>query len=401
MKSFHSAGRLKAIFFVLGILLVLGALIYTQSLVNRLRDDVREYLNFYADVFAEEATDFDNTDSSFLFEEIVQRIDLPLIISGQKYSAPNAWKNIGIPPGKPSEEELAKILDIMQEMDEANEPIPLIFEDIVLGYIHYGDSKVIRELQWLPYIEIAVVALFIFIGFTGYQTIRKSEQRLLWIGMARETAHQLGTPISSLLGWTALLKEKKLSDDSQGIVSNMQQDIHRLEKVASRFSEISGTEHLEVSSLEKIISNVVTYMKRRLPQTGKNIELTVKGDTDLQIPLNPDLMEWALENMIKNGVDAIEGQDGEIMIHVRQPNQSIVQIDIIDTGKGIESQQNWDKIFKPGYTTKKRGWGLGLSLVRRIIEEYHGGEVKVMHSAAGEGTTIRVSLSLQTLYKLQ
>jgi len=282
MNSYQSAGRIKAIFFIFGIILVLGALVYTQSLVNRLRDDVREYLNFYADVFAEEATDFNNTDSEFLFEEIIQGIDLPLIISSQKFSAPNAWKNIGIPPGSPSEEQLEEILEIMGEMDEANEPIPLLFEDIVLGYIHYGDSQVIKELQWLPYIEIAVVALFIFIGFTGYQTIRKSEQRLLWIGMARETAHQLGTPISSLLGWAALLNEKELSEDFQDIVSSMQQDIHRLEQVASRFSEISGREHFVKTNLQDIIDKVVQYMQRRLPQTGKNISLELTGSADMQ-----------------------------------------------------------------------------------------------------------------------
>lgn len=392
MNSYKSAGRLKAIFFILGIILVLSALVYTQSLVNRLRDDIREYLNFYADVFAEEATDFNNTDSEFLFEEIIQGIDLPLIISSQKFSAPNAWKNIGIPPGNPNEEQLEEILEIMSEMDEANEPIPLLFEDIVLGYIHYGDSQVIKELQWLPYIEIAVVALFIFIGFTGYQTIRKSEQRLLWIGMARETAHQLGTPISSLLGWTALLNEKELSEDFQEIVSSMQQDIHRLEQIASRFSEISGREHFVEANLQEIINNVVHYMQRRLPQTGKNISLKLTGSADMQLPLNPDLLAWALENIIKNGVDAIERQSGTIHIHIHEPDSSKLYIDIEDTGKGIETQKDWDKIFKPGYTTKKRGWGLGLSLVRRIIEEYHNGSVTVIQSAEGKGTIIRITL---------
>ncbi|MBD3276502.1 MAG: GHKL domain-containing protein, partial [Candidatus Marinimicrobia bacterium] len=250
---------------------------------------------------------------------------------------------------------------------------------------------------WLPYIEIAVVALFIFIGFTGYQTIRKSEQRLLWIGMARETAHQLGTPISSLLGWTALLNEKELSDDFQEIVSSMQQDIHRLEQVASRFSEISGREHFVEANLQDIIDNVVQYMQRRLPQTGKNISIELTGSADMQLPLNPDLLEWALENIIKNGVDAIERKSGTIYIRIHEPDSTKLYIDIEDTGKGLESQKDWDRIFKPGYTTKKRGWGLGLSLVRRIIEEYHNGNVTVIQSEAGQGTTIRITLFFDKL----
>jgi len=392
MKAYKSAGRLKAGLFIVAIALILGALIYTQSLVSRLRSDVREFLNFYAEVYAKAASEFQGEDYSFIFEQIIQRINFPIIISSKKDSNPTAWKNVGVDPGDMSAEAIERVTDRMQTMDKSTNPIPLTYNNMLLGYIHYGDSRMIRELQWLPYIEIFVVAMFILIGYLGYQTIRRSEQRLIWVGMARETAHQLGTPISSLLGWIELLNSKDLSDEMQDVVGEMRQDVNRLEQVTARFSQISSEAHLSEVNLRNILESLVEYTRRRLPQTGKSVKLQVEGDTDITLSLNTELISWTLENLIKNGIDAIDTKQGKITVQIEQPDENKVVIDVTDTGKGIGNSSDRSNIFKPGFSTKKRGWGLGLSLAKRIIEEYHHGELELAWTEPGKGTTLRITL---------
>lgn len=400
MKAYKSAGRMKAFLFVLAILIILGALVYTQSLVSRLRNDVRDFLNFYAEVYARAASEFEGEDYSFIFEEIIQRINFPVIISNNKNSNPTAWKNVGVEPGDMSSQAIQKVEKRMRTMDKSTTPIPLTYNDILLGYIHYGDSRLIRELKWLPYIEISVVALFILIGFLGYQTIRRSEQRLIWVGMARETAHQLGTPISSLMGWIELLNEKELPSGSHEILDEMHRDIHRLEQVSARFSHISSQEHLTNINLQTILDDLVQYTQRRLPRAGKSVQVQVEGNTDVTLPLNPELLSWTLENLIKNGIDAIDRKQGRITVRVEQPEENTVIIDVTDTGKGIGSSRDRNNIFKPGFSTKKRGWGLGLSLAKRIVEEYHHGNLELAWTEPGKGTTIRMTLYCDRLQEI-
>lgn len=400
MRPYRSAGRVKALLFILGIVIILGALLYTNSLVNRMRNESREFLNFYADVYAKAASDFQGEDYSFVFEQIIQRITFPIIISSNPDGNPTMWKNVGIPGDSTGSAVINKVTARMEKMDESHKPIPLTYDDIVLGYIHYGDSQLIRELRWLPYVEILVVALFILIGYTGYQTIRRSEQRLIWIGMARETAHQLGTPISSLLGWIELMEEQDLPEKTRQITGQMRQDVHRLEQIAARFSQISSAPDLEPIPLGEVISEVVRYIKRRLPRSGKSVQLNVEGATDQVILLNQELLGWTLENLIKNGVDAIENQSGTITIRCEARDDDIF-IDVIDTGRGIPGGSDRSNVFKPGYSTKKRGWGLGLSLAKRIVEEYHKGKLEVAESTPGKGTTMRITLNRRKLEELR
>ena len=397
MKTYRTAGRMKSVLFVLAIGIILGALIYTQSLVSRLRDEAREFLNFYADVYAKAASDFQGEDYSFIFEQIIRRINFPVIISSEKESNPTAWKNVGVSPSDMSQDAITNVTKRMNKMDQATSPIPLTFDNMILGYIHYGDSRLIRELQWLPYIEIFIVALFILIGYTGYQTIRRSEQRLIWVGMARETAHQLGTPISSLLGWIELLKDRALSDREKEIADNMRQDVHRLEQIAARFSQISSTENLVLCNLQEVLEDVVQYISKRLPQTGKSVSVRLVGDADFELPLNRELIAWTLENLIKNGIDAIDRKSGKITVETSRQAEGAVTISVTDTGRGISNPRDRKEIFKPGYSTKKRGWGLGLSLAKRIVEEYHHGKLELLHSAPNEGTTLQIILYPQQL----
>ncbi|MEJ2051780.1 MAG: HAMP domain-containing sensor histidine kinase, partial [Calditrichota bacterium] len=327
----------------------------------------------------------------FFLEEIIRRINFPISISSNQNANPTAWKNIGVSPTNVTKQMLRDVTRKMHKMDESHDPIPMQFQELTIGYIHYGDSRIIRELQWLPYIEILVVALFILIAYTGYQTIRRSEQRLIWVGMARETAHQLGTPISSLLGWIELLREQTLPMSAEEIMGHMRRDVRRLEQITSRFSHISSKEVLMETRLVEVIEEVVEYIKKRLPHYNKSVSLKVRGEPDIQLPLNKELMEWALENLIKNGIDAIEGNAGTIEIVASGRDDNTVSIDVIDSGKGIGNHTKRTNIFKPGFSTKKRGWGLGLSLTKRIVEEHHRGKLELI-SSSRTGTTIRILL---------
>jgi signal transduction histidine kinase len=283
-------------------------------------------------------------------------------------------------------------------MDAENSPISIEYRGITLGYYHYGVSPIIRKLRWLPYIEIAAALLFILIGYIGFAQIKKSEQRHIWIGMAKETAHQLGTPISSMNGWIEILKDdpKKL----QQAISEMATDAQRLSKIASRFSQIGSVPSLKQNHLEPILKNAVTYFRKRLPQFNKRILIQENYLLDPLVMLNGELFEWVIENLLKNAIDAIENRDGIVTVILESDEEGKeVHVDISDTGKGIGPRDKRN-IFKPGFSTKTRGWGLGLSLAKRIIEDYHGGKLFLKDSRLGEGTTIRIVLKKAGLDKI-
>ncbi|MBT4269859.1 MAG: HAMP domain-containing histidine kinase, partial [Candidatus Marinimicrobia bacterium] len=272
--------------------------------------------------------------------------------------------------------------------------IPITFNDpisgiaIPLGFLHYGDSDLIRKLQWLPFFEIGVVALFIFLGFMGFNSIRKSEKRNIWVGMARETAHQLGTPVSALMGWVDRLKAHP--EESSAVVVEMESDLERLNQIGNRFSKMGSDAPLKSISLNNLVNNQTTYLKKRLPSLGKEIELILETSEDVLIDGNELLLGWAIENVIRNGIDSIKGEQGRVNILLSSDdNYGLIQIQ--DNGLGIP-KKDWKNIFRPGFSTKNRGWGLGLSLVNRIINEIHGGEIKVIQSEVGNGTTFEIGL---------
>jgi signal transduction histidine kinase len=281
-----------------------------------------------------------------------------------------------------------KLIAAAKKMDDSNTPVPLMINNSAVGIIHYGDSWTIRQLTWLPFVEILGAFVIILAGFLGFQYIRSSEKKFIWVGLAKETAHQLGTPISSLMGWLEMVR-LKLGDDNE-ITQEMDMDIKRLEKVSNRFSQIGAKVKLKPIETSDLFENVKTYIERRIPQKNKCVDLSFTMNANGKINANPELLEWALENLIKNGVDALEGKPGKIKVSFTRHNASVL-IDVEDSGKGIPDNQ-WKTIFKPGFSTKKRGWGMGLSLTKRIIEEYHFGKISVLHSAEGEGTCIRVVL---------
>ncbi|HZV12591.1 MAG TPA: HAMP domain-containing sensor histidine kinase, partial [Candidatus Kapabacteria bacterium] len=248
----------------------------------------------------------------------------------------------------------------------------------------------ITELQYLPYIEISIGVLFVLIGYIGFSHIKRAEQSSIWAGMARETAHQLGTPLSSMMGWTELLAARlENNPDATETINELRSDLERLQKITDRFNKIGSKPERKLTSLNEAVHRVVKYIERRLPQMKKSVEITVQEERDVHVMLNAELFEWVIENLLKNALDAIEAK-GKIDITIGEKDGEAF-VDVHDTGKGIDARYRKD-VFRPGYSTKRRGWGLGLSLSKRIVEEYHDGKIFVKASSAGKGTTFRIEL---------
>lgn len=380
--KYRRVWQFKGFLFLLALLIILGVLFYTNYLVGELRNSARISLsmNIQHYLFL-----IEHADPSEAFEEI-QRIDVPIILTDAENN-PKFWKNVNVDPADASQTAVRRLKSLIRRMDKVSHPIPIEYSEGRVDYFHYGDSNLIVQLQLLPYMGIMAVALFILIGYIGFKNIKNSEQRSVWVGMARETAHQLGTPLSSLLGWTELLKSKSV--DSR-LISEMEKDISRLEKVTARFSQIGSEIKIERARLIPIIEESIDYYQRRLPQQGKRVELKGEYSDDVSAMVNPHLLEWVVENLIRNSLDAIAEGDGSVTVSLRKQDDMAV-IDIIDTGKGIEPA-NRRNVFRPGYTTKPRGWGVGLSLARRIVEDYHAGKLSVQESQPGKGTVMRITI---------
>ncbi|MNJ86640.1 Sporulation kinase D [compost metagenome] len=268
-----------------------------------------------------------------------------------------------------------------------NEPIAMSFGNNKENLLYYDNSDELKQLQYYPYIQFLIIGLFILIGYLLFSTFRKAEQNQVWAGMAKETAHQLGTPLSSLMAWIQLLETQ---DVDQSIIAEMQKDVERLDTVSQRFSKIGSETHLTQSDIRSTIQGVMDYLRPRISQ---KVEMTNHfPEEQVMVSHNKQLMEWVMENIIRNAVDAMESK-GKLDVTIKVVPER-VYIEISDTGKGLLPKQ-FKSIFEPGYTTKKRGWGLGLSLVKRIVAEYHKGKVYVTYSEIGKGTTIRVSLPLK------
>ena len=312
---------------------------------------------------------------------------------------PLFWRNVpvdSLPYGSLPPAERDRLRALVAEMDAQHAPVPL---DVPLPgtaplrqQIHYGESALVRELRVFPYVQLLFVGLFVLVGYLGFSYVRRSEQSSLWAGMAKEAAHQLGTPISSLRGWAELLGTDALDAAGRAdAVAEIERDIARLNRVTTRFSSIGSLPKLTAQPVAPIVEATTGYLRRRIPRT-KNVALTVDVPADLRAPLHADLFEWVVENLVKNALDAIEGPEGTIAVTGRREGSRVL-LDVRDTGKGIDRRDARD-VFRPGFTTKRRGWGLGLSLSRRIVEHYHGGRLRLAatRTGPGSGTTFRIEL---------
>ncbi len=388
--------NIKIALLIIAIGIAGGTLFYTQNLVQQLQTNERNILQLYARGIEYVAnTSSQDNDITFLFDNIIKPIDFPLILTDAKnevnLNSKEGIRNIQYDTSMSKTELKKYFAEKIKEMDKLHSPLLVSYQGRVVQEIHYGDSRLITQLKYYPYLQIFIAALFIILGYIGFSNIKKSEQSNIWVGMAKETAHQFGTPISSLMGWLEMLKlQYKDPDKVLDVAEEIGNDVEKLNKITYRFSKIGATPELKPYVLYEVIINVIEYFQRRLPQLGKSVELTLEGDQNAVVLLNSELFEWVIENLIKNALDAIDHKNGRINLHILATRNS-VEIDVTDNGKGIEIKRRKD-VFRPGYSTKRRGWGLGLSLSKRIIEGYHNGKIFVKSSVTGEGTTFKIIL---------
>ncbi len=391
--------NIKLVLLVLALAIASGTVFYTQNLVKKLQLKEKQVVQLYADGFKYIVnTDLKDSDLTFIFTNVIQKIDFPLILTDSEnnvnLSGPNPQiRNLEL-DSTLTEEELKEFLNNkIEELAKINPPIAVTYGDsIVLAKIYYGDSDLVKRLRYYPYLQIIFAILFIIISYVSFSYVKRTEQSNIWVGMSKETAHQLGTPISSLMGWSEMLKiNHKNPDKVLDTAEEINSDLDRLNKIAQRFSKIGSKPELKRKNVHDTISKVLDYFERRLPQSSRNVMLSINGDKEVESDLNPELFEWVIENLIKNALDAIENKSGKISIEIIN-NEKCVDIEVTDNGKGIDLRKR-KEVFRPGYSTKRRGWGLGLSLSKRIIEDYHRGKIIVKQSVINEGTTFKISLN--------
>lgn len=380
------AGTFKGVLFLIAVVLVVSVLAYSQYLVNELKDSTRRSLSQKIATYSALIRS-DNPELIGFALEQIQDVEFPIIVTDDK-GVVKLWKNLSIPPTDTTRKAREEVADLAKEMDaQGNPPLPISVAEGTTDWFHYSDSVVIQQLRWLPWIEILAAALFVLVGYFGFQNIRRGEERMVWVGLAKETAHQLGTPLTSLMGWIELLRAENLSPHT---IAEMQRDLARLNRVTARFSQIGSKTTLTPTRIRHVIDETIDYFRMRLPQSANAIELDADGEGDPVVGLNVELFGWVLENLIRNSIDAMRSTGGVIRIICVETSDTVI-IDVEDNGAGIPPK-NRRQVFRPGFTTKKRGWGLGLSLSKRIIEEYHGGKLSVKESIPGKGTTMRISL---------
>lgn len=389
--------NIKALLAIFAVCIAIATIWYSQSIVEQLQNREKQIVTLYAKGIEYVASSRSpEADYTFIFENLIQQIDFPLILTDSEdnfdVESNTDIKNIEIDSSLSKEEKRQYLKQKLIEMANIHQPINIVFQDtIVLSKIYYGDSFLVEQLKIYPYVQFLIAAIFILTGYIAFSYIKRSEQSSIWVGLSKETAHQLGTPLSSLMGWIEILKiNHKNPDKVLDTVDEMENDVERLKKITERFSKIGSIPELRNENINSIINRVINYFERRLPHTGKEIVFVFETEKQFYARLNPELFEWVIENLTKNALDAIEGKKGKIIFEISDKKNEIY-IDVIDTGKGIDSKFKKD-VFRPGFSTKKRGWGLGLSLSRRIIEEYHKGKIFIKSSNIDEGTDFRIVL---------
>lgn len=369
---------------VIAILIVSGTIFYSQYLARKIKreEKLRVEQWYKAGKFIINAPDTIDVDIAFASQIVTENSTIPIIETNEKDSITSYVNLDSARSANP--EYLYKKLNQFKSQHSAFEWVDPK-DSSRRNRFYYGNSKLLDEVRYYPIIQLLIVALFILITILSLRSRHRSLQNQVWAGMAKETAHQLGTPVSSLEGWVEMLKESNLDPK---IVQELEKDVDRLRLVSDRFGKIGSSPHLENTDLVVQVRNMVDYMRKRA--TGKIVfNVNTPGDKPVFAKISAPLFDWVIENLLKNALDAMEGK-GAITVDINEDPKKVI-IEVTDTGKGI-SKSNIANVFKPGFTTKKRGWGLGLSLSKRIISQYHQGEIYVKHSELGKGTTFRVLL---------
>lgn len=409
---------LKTGLFVGGGLLVAAVFLFTNLLVQRLSTQVATTSGVLARLCAQASFPATNDPQlRAIFTDVISHIDFPIVITDTT-GVPRAWREVGVDPESvPTEsldslaqgllispvvaERIRRVSEQVPKMAARHRPIPMNQPNTnrVVGMLHYGEPAVLDRLRWMPYLAVGGTGLLLLLGMSGLAGIRAAEKRTIWVGMAKETAHQLGTPLSSLMGWVELLRAHVDAAPAGGSVAiergelgetldEMERDIERLSRVAQRFSQIGSSPQLQLQDVTPVVQEAVAYVRRRLPQHQGDIELRERYEEVPPINLNRELIEWAVENLLTNALDALDKRPAVIEVAVeRRAETEEVEITVSDNGRGMTREQQ-KRAFETGYSTKRRGWGLGLALARRAVQEYHAGRIEIRRSAPGQGTVM-------------
>jgi signal transduction histidine kinase len=399
-RTYQPLRWLRPALFAFGIVVIGAFSIFSYMLLQTFREDAERVAQLYAErILPRALKGARGTELGILFD-LVQDMPVSIIITDE-WGTPYHWKGISVPDTARSMEQLAQVRKIAHDMDQVS-PSRTVIMPVSGGgelrwNIHVAETQFLRLVAWIPTAAAAAALIFALVATWGFLQIKSSEQQLLWVGMAKETAHQLGTPLSSLSGWLELLSVdaeetgavRRRSDD---IVPEMHSDVERLKRIANRFDQIGSEPELKPQMVTPVISDTLDYFRTRLPTLGRDVHMERDLRADEEIPLNPELLGWAFENVFKNALDAVSRSTDKPTISVRTwRGGGYLHVEFADTGKGM-STRDLRRIFRPGYTTKKRGWGLGLTFVKRIVEDYHGGRISAHSPGRGKGMTIDMAL---------
>ncbi|MFQ5606594.1 MAG: PAS domain-containing sensor histidine kinase [Candidatus Zixiibacteriota bacterium] len=384
---------------------------FTYEIIGQLRDEAQEKVRSYVKLWVR-AVDQDtpSSETQLIFDEIISQANFPIIVASVERE-PNFWRNLpGIEDNERGPETLEKVREMMGDMREEHGEEKILFGPVDttgvspqgVNYFYHGDSRLIEILKIAPYVQIAMVLSVLFIGFVGFTNIKRSDERHIWVGMAKETAHQLGTPISSLMGWLEIMRGRLSAGDSTGpaetaqpstkaILDSMNAETDRLRQVANRFGKIGSAPEMLELDFNQTVRMTVEYFRQRLPFDGQGAKLSFTEEELPPVIFNPELLEWTVENLIKNALEAVDSRSGQIELCSRVSTDGRwIRLTVCDNGRGVPLGVQ-RKVFRPGFSTKKRGWGLGLTLARRIVDEYHGGKLVLLKSSPGE-TLFQLSL---------
>lgn len=377
---YDSRQRLKYVFIIGAVVIAIASVFVSDLLIKDLAREERQKIEVWAEATRVVTSEDPSLNMKLILQIIQGNTSIPVMLCNEQDSVMN-YKNIELPEKNVEEFLYQKA----QELKKKNQPIPIDMEDGTFQYLYYDDSINLKRLLIYPYAQLSVMAVFILIAFLALTSTKRAEQNKVWVGLSKETAHQLGTPISSLIAWVEYLKMKEVDPS---LLEEMEKDVKRLETIADRFSKIGSQPEPVPLDIRDSIRAALNYMETRI---SSKVKITVEAPEEpVMVLMNDSLFAWVVENLCKNAVDAMGGQ-GDICFHIEEKAKK-VYIDVSDTGKGI-LKSKFKTVFNPGYTTKKRGWGLGLSLVKRIIESYHGGKIYVKNSEIGKGTTFRIELN--------
>ena len=378
--------QVKVFFVVAAIFIAVASLLVSHYLTHDLEFEEKTKMEVWAEAMRTLNKADENTDLNLVLKVINENNTIPVIVMDNENHI-QTFRNLKIRGSKNYEDTLAYVNQVASRLKNADRRIVISLDDSVAKdkiYVYYDDSVMLKRLALYPYVQLGVVMVFVVIAVFALLTSKRAEQNKVWVGLSKETAHQLGTPISSLMAWTEILRENYPDDE---LIPEMDKDVKRLQLIADRFSKIGSLPEPVSSSLNEVMGHVIDYMDRR---TSKKVKM-IKDfpEHDVIVKINASLFEWVIENLSKNAVDAMGGE-GTITLHLEETDTKAI-LEVSDTGKGIK-KKDIGNVFRPGFTTKKRGWGLGLSLAKRIIEEYHKGRIYIKSSEVGKGTTFRIEL---------